>query len=51
LDLLGREVDVLVDERKEPGAYQERFNTRLPGLSSGIYFYRLTAGEFYDVKK
>ena len=50
-DLLGREVAVLVNERKEPGAYQVRFDAHLSGLSSGIYFYRLTAGEFYEVKK
>jgi photosystem II stability/assembly factor-like uncharacterized protein len=38
-DLLGREVAVLVDEKKEPGSYQVRFDGS--GLSSGVYFYRL----------
>jgi len=38
-DILGREVAVLVDERKEPGAYAVAFNAG--NLSSGVYFYRL----------
>jgi pectate lyase len=35
-DLLGREVAVLVDERKDPGSYLVVWNAN--GLSSGIYF-------------
>ena len=38
-DLLGREVGLLVDERKEPGNHQAVFSGT--GLSSGVYFYRL----------
>jgi hypothetical protein len=41
-DLLGREVSVLVNERKAPGAYEVKFDAA--GLSSGVYFYRLEAG-------
>ncbi len=41
-DVLGREVSVLVNERKPPGTYQIRFDAT--GLSSGAYYYRLTAG-------
>jgi len=48
-DLLGREVEVLVDEKKEPGAYTFTWDAR--GRASGVYFYRLTAGERTAVKK
>ena len=43
-DLLGREIAVLVDQVREPGSYQAGFDA--PGLSSGIYLYRLDAGGF-----
>ena len=42
-DVLGREVAVLVDEAKAPGWYHVRFDASR--LSSGVYFYILTAGE------
>ena len=48
-DLLGREVKVLVDEKKAPGNYEVRFDGT--GLSSGVYFYRLAAGDFTATKK
>jgi carboxypeptidase T len=48
-DLLGREVKVLVDERKAPGSYEVQFDAS--GLSSGVYFYRLTAGNFVQGRK
>ena len=38
-DLLGREVSVLVNERKEAGIHEVKFD--LSGLSSGVYFYQL----------
>jgi hypothetical protein len=41
-DLLGREVAVLVNEKKAPGTYEVQFDAT--GLSSGVYFYRLSAG-------
>jgi beta-1,2-mannobiose phosphorylase / 1,2-beta-oligomannan phosphorylase len=41
-DLLGREVAVLVNERKTPGRYEVKFDGN--GLASGVYLYRLTAG-------
>ena len=40
-DLLGREVAVLVHEQKAPGRYRVGFDGAR--LSSGVYFYRLTA--------
>ncbi|MDE3057244.1 MAG: carboxylesterase family protein [Bacteroidota bacterium] len=48
-DLLGREVATLVSERKSPGTYEMNFDGSR--FSSGIYFYRLTAGSFVDTKK
>jgi CubicO group peptidase (beta-lactamase class C family) len=41
-DLLGREVAVLVNEKKEPGSYVATFNAT--GLASGVYIYRLVGG-------
>jgi hypothetical protein len=39
-DILGREVAVLVNEPKMPGAYQVRFDAS--GLASGVYFCRMS---------
>lgn len=43
-DLLGKEVAVLVNEKKPGGSYAVRFDGT--GLSSGVYFYRLASGDF-----
>jgi photosystem II stability/assembly factor-like uncharacterized protein len=48
-DLLGREVAVLVNEKKAPGIYSVIWNAR--GTPSGMYFYRLTAGDFSETKR
>ena len=49
-DVNGREVATLVNEQLQPGGYEYRFDGT--ELSSGIYFYRLSAaGEFSDIKK
>jgi hypothetical protein len=48
-DMLGREVATLVDEYKPAGKYETVFNAI--GSASGIYFYRLQAGEFSSTKK
>jgi hypothetical protein len=48
-DVLGREVATLVNEVKEPGAYTVQFNGS--NLASGVYFYRLQAGNFVQTKK
>ena len=48
-DVLGREVATLVNEKQSPGSYGVRFNaTGRDGraLASGVYIYRLTAGDF-----
>jgi hypothetical protein len=46
---LGQEVATLVNEHAEPGSYSVRWNAS--NASSGIYFYRLQAGEFVETKK
>ncbi len=50
-DLLGREVTTLVNEYQQPGKYSVEFTTQNAMLSSGVYFYKLTAGNFSSVKK
>ena len=47
-DLLGREVSVLVNERKDAGVHEARFDGSK--LASGVYFYRLHAGGFVQSK-
>ncbi|MFH1236220.1 MAG: T9SS type A sorting domain-containing protein, partial [Parcubacteria group bacterium] len=48
-DLLGREVAVLVNEKKEAGWYSVRWDAS--AKSSGIYFYTLQAGEYRYTKR
>lgn len=48
-DILGREVAILVNEMLRPGEYHVKFNA--DGLSSGVYFYQLRAGQFSKSKK
>jgi len=50
-DLLGKEVTTLVNEEKPAGNYEVEFKTDDLHLSSGIYFYRLQAGDFVETKK
>ncbi|MCB9250233.1 MAG: hypothetical protein H6613_17620 [Ignavibacteriales bacterium] len=39
----------MVNESKQPGTYEVKFDASQ--LSSGIYFYTLSAGDFYQTKK
>jgi len=48
-DIMGREITTLVNEKQSPGTYQVEFDGS--GLSSGVYFYRLNAGEFRETKR
>ena len=48
-DVLGNEVATLVNEEKSAGVYEVEFNAS--NLPSGVYFYRLQAGSFNQIKK
>jgi hypothetical protein len=48
-DVLGREVATLLNEVKQPGTYTVQFDGS--NLTSGVYFYRLTAGDFVATKR
>ena len=49
-DVLGKEIATLVDEFKNAGSYSVDFNAT-SGLTSGVYFYTITTGNFTDTKK
>jgi hypothetical protein len=48
-DILGKLVEELVNEYKEAGVNNVKFNGS--NLTSGIYFYKIEAGTFTDTKK
>ena len=48
-DIQGKEVMTLVNETKPPGRYQVKFDGS--NFASGVYYYKLTAGNFTAVKK
>ncbi|MGA9293318.1 MAG: T9SS type A sorting domain-containing protein [Ignavibacteriaceae bacterium] len=48
-DLLGREIATLVNEEKPGGNYKVEFDGSK--FTSGIYFYRMQAGTFFETKK
>jgi hypothetical protein len=48
-DILGREVKTLVNEFKKAGAYTVNFDGSV--YASGVYFYRIEAGDFVESKK
>lgn len=48
-NVLGQEVAVIVNENLQPGNYKVSFNAS--ALSSGVYFYKMTAGTYSETKK
>jgi hypothetical protein len=51
-DVLGKEIATLVNGNKLAGNHQVEFDAEFyKNLSSGIYFYKIEAGEFTDIKK
>ncbi len=55
-DILGKEVATLVNQQQQPGNYEVEFTTNVgtnnySPLPSGVYFYRLQAGNYIQTKK
>ncbi|MHB1686471.1 MAG: YCF48-related protein [Ignavibacteriaceae bacterium] len=50
-DLLGREIATLVNEEQSEGKHEVEFNADKYRLTSGVYFYTLTANNFSGTKK
>jgi hypothetical protein len=52
-NILGKEVATLVNEKQTPGVYEVQFTASQSSeeLSSGVYFYKLTTGDFSSTKK
>jgi hypothetical protein len=48
-DLMGREVSVLVNQRRDAGVHQVQFDGS--NFASGVYFYRIEAGSFLQTRK
>jgi hypothetical protein len=48
-DLLGRQVNTLLDEFRDAGKYQVLF--RATSMPSGVYFYRLSTDRFVQIQK
>ena len=48
-NLTGQKVQTLLNKKMTAGSHRLEFNAQ--NLSSGVYFYRIEAGEFQDVKK
>ena len=48
-NILGREIAILVNELLKPGVYEvEWYASSMP---SGVYFYKINAGDFSETKK
>ncbi len=53
-NLLGQEVSTLIDEEKSPGRFTVQWDARNrfgQHVSSGVYLYRLVAGDFVQARK
>jgi hypothetical protein len=48
-DILGKQIALLLDKELQPGMHECEFNAS--GIPSGVYFYKITAGNFNEIKK
>ncbi|HEX3074765.1 MAG TPA: T9SS type A sorting domain-containing protein, partial [Ignavibacteriales bacterium] len=50
-NMLGQEITTLVNEMKNAGRHEVKFNAAGMNLSSGVYIYRIKSGSFVQTKK
>ena len=50
-DIVGREVAVIMNEVKDAGEYEIELDAGKLGISSGVYFYQMKAGDYTSIKK
>ncbi|MCX6166312.1 MAG: T9SS type A sorting domain-containing protein, partial [Ignavibacteriae bacterium] len=53
-NILGREISTLINENLRPGIYEVPFSVNQFSnnqISSGIYFYKISSGDFHELKK
>jgi len=48
-DILGKEIETLVNEKQSPGTYEVNWDGSI--YPSGVYFYKLSTGDFTETKK
>ena len=48
-DILGNEVALIVNEKQQPGKYDVTWDAS--NYASGVFFYKLTSGDFIQIKK
>lgn len=48
-NILGKEIVLLINKQFQPGSYEVEWNAN--GYPSGVYFYRITAGDYSETKK
>jgi hypothetical protein len=48
-DILGKDIETLVNEKLNPGTYEVTFNASQ--YPSGVYFYRLTSDGYNETKR
>ncbi|MCU7495702.1 MAG: T9SS type A sorting domain-containing protein [Ignavibacteria bacterium] len=51
VNVLGNEIAVLLNEEMPAGEHTVRFNAGAHSLTAGVYFFRISAGSFYSIKK
>lgn len=51
IDVLGNEIALLIDGEKSQGIYTVHFDAERFNLTAGVYFYRMSAGKFVNIRK